>query len=146
MIRTAAAIRITNLKVPLGGYHEVPIDCQYNLEGTKLYDVKWYKDGEQFFRCLPNGDTMDYPVEGIHLYIDGTPRTGSCPLTLIGLSSRTTGEYKCEVTGEAPSFVSAAKSTRFRMMEPPSPRVQNSLKGLFDSLKCLIIDFIKRRN
>lgn len=107
----------------------MPIDCRYDLEGSQLYDVKWYKDGQQFFRCLPNGETMNYPLEGIQLYIEGTPRIGSCPLTLIGLSSKAAGEYKCEVTAEGPTFGSAAKSIRFRVMER-APRVQNNLKGV----------------
>lgn len=117
--------------MPLSGYHEVPIDCQYDLEGNQLYDVKWYKDGQQFFRCLPNGDTTNYTVEGIHLSIEDTPRIGSCPVTLTRLSSKTNGEFKCEVTAERPSFDSATKSIKFRVLEPPSPRVQNSIKGLF---------------
>lgn len=137
MLHVSLAVRITDLKVPLGGYHEVPLDCQYDLENSQLYDVKWYKDGLQFFRCLPNGETMEYPVEGIQIYIERTPRIGSCPLTLIGLTSKTAGEYKCEVTVEGPSFGSDAKSTRFRVMEP-SPRVQQNGKGLFLSIKCVL--------
>lgn len=113
----------------------MPLDCQYDLEDSQLYDVKWYKDGRQFFRCLPNGETMQYPVEGIQIYIERTPRTGSCPLTLIGLSTKTAGEFKCEVTAEGPTFGSDAKSTRFRVMEP-APRVQQNVnnKGSFGLL------------
>lgn len=29
------------------------LGCQYDLEGDPLYSVKWYKDGDEFFRYSP---------------------------------------------------------------------------------------------
>ena len=34
--------------------------CNYDLEMSKLYSVKWYKDGQEFFRFMPS---MDNKVE-----------------------------------------------------------------------------------
>ena len=36
------------------------LGCDYNLEGSKLYSVKWYKDGQEFFRFMPS---MDNKIE-----------------------------------------------------------------------------------
>ena len=35
--------------------------CNFDLEGSNLYSVKWYKDGHEFFRYMPSMD-RDYDV------------------------------------------------------------------------------------
>lgn len=89
-----------------------------------MYDVKWYKDGQQFFRCQANGSTQVYPVEGVKVYHDYLMMLGKCSLTLTGLSSDSAGEYKCEVTTEGPLFNTAVESRKFRFISV-SPRIQN---------------------
>jgi len=32
----------------------VLLECNFNLDGETLYSVKWYKDGNEFYRYLPN--------------------------------------------------------------------------------------------
>ena len=29
------------------------LKCNYDLDGSKLYSVKWYKNGEEFYRYMP---------------------------------------------------------------------------------------------
>ena len=29
------------------------LSCNYDLEGEELYSVKWYKDGNEFYRFIP---------------------------------------------------------------------------------------------
>ena len=29
------------------------LTCKYDLEGEELYSVKWYKDGNEFYRYIP---------------------------------------------------------------------------------------------
>ena len=29
------------------------LSCNYDLEGEDLYSVKWYKDGNEFYRFIP---------------------------------------------------------------------------------------------
>ncbi|PSN50512.1 hypothetical protein C0J52_14369 [Blattella germanica] len=29
------------------------LECHFDLEGEALYSVKWYKDGNEFFRFVP---------------------------------------------------------------------------------------------
>lgn len=31
----------------------VSLECNFNLDGEKLYSVKWYKDGNEFYRFVP---------------------------------------------------------------------------------------------
>jgi len=35
---------------------EAVLGCPYDLEGSTLYSVKWYKNGREFFRFLPKND------------------------------------------------------------------------------------------
>lgn len=117
MAYNTRGVKITNLYVPLGASHEAPLDCRYNLEGDQLYDVKWYKDGQQFFRCQPNGEMHVYAVDGVKVLKTGYPTVGSCPLTLINLSFKSGGEYRCEVTTEGPHFKFAAESAKLRVIQ-----------------------------
>lgn len=62
-------LTITHLYVPRGAIHEAPMDCKYDLEGELLYDVKWYKDDMQFFRCLANGSVHEFPLDGVSKHL-----------------------------------------------------------------------------
>lgn len=33
--------------------HSVILGCEYNLEDTALYSVKWYRNNEEFYRYVP---------------------------------------------------------------------------------------------
>ena len=47
-------VRMIRLEVPemslLGD--TVAMHCYYHMEGEQLYSVKWYKEGQEFFRYL----------------------------------------------------------------------------------------------
>ena len=47
------------------------LGCDYNLEGSKLYSVKWYKDGQEFFRFMPSMDNKIevFSVRGVHVEV-----------------------------------------------------------------------------
>lgn len=31
----------------------IRLECNFNLDGETLYSVKWYKDGNEFYRYVP---------------------------------------------------------------------------------------------
>ena len=43
------------------------LGCDYDLEQSRLYSVKWYKDGQEFFRFMPSLDhkMQVFRVEGV---------------------------------------------------------------------------------
>ena len=49
------------------------LGCDYNLEGSKLYSVKWYKDGQEFFRFMPSMDKKIevFSVRGVNVDVSG---------------------------------------------------------------------------
>ena len=34
--------------------HGARLSCNYDLHNTSLYSLKWYKDGEEFYRFMPS--------------------------------------------------------------------------------------------
>jgi len=79
------------------------LGCNYNLENSKLYSVKWYKDGQEFFRFMPSMENKIevFPVKGV--YIDKSD-SSSNHVRLYPISLKTGGIYRCEVSNEFPDF------------------------------------------
>ena len=67
------SLSMKGLSVPgqliLGG--SANLGCNYALAGSKLYSVKWYKDGQEFFRFMPSMDTQIevFPVRGVNVEV-----------------------------------------------------------------------------
>lgn len=98
-------LRMLELIVPqhavLG--QNVSLECNFNLDGEKLYSVKWYKDGNEFYRFLPQEKppVMVFNHPGVTAYIhESTQRT----VVLRSVNLMSTGRYRCEVSAEAPFF------------------------------------------
>ncbi|XP_054264849.1 uncharacterized protein LOC128987838 [Macrosteles quadrilineatus] len=79
------------------------LECHYDLQGETLYSVKWYKDGQEFFRFLPRDKhpVQVFPMEGVDVDI---PASNATQVVLRSLLLTSTGRYRCEVSAEAPSF------------------------------------------
>ncbi|KAL4707316.1 hypothetical protein ACJJTC_019854 [Scirpophaga incertulas] len=82
------------------------LTCDFDLEGGKLYSVKWYRDNEEFYRYMPKLR----PPQHAHL-VDGVKvdlnKSSARRVHLRDLTLRSRGLYRCEVSKEAPSFHSA---------------------------------------
>ncbi|KAG8329748.1 hypothetical protein J6590_080055 [Homalodisca vitripennis] len=92
------------------------LECLYELEGfEKLYTVKWYKENEEFYRFVPKykPSQISYRVEGIRI---DHQQSNDTRVTLKTVSLKTTANYRCEVSAEAPSFASAQGSGRLEVV------------------------------
>ncbi|XP_018324634.1 uncharacterized protein LOC108736637 isoform X2 [Agrilus planipennis] len=114
-----SSVKITRFHVPSKVSHSALLDCKYNLEGEQLYDVTWYKDDQQFFRCRPNGEIITYVIEAIKLDYSENAILGSCQVTLMALTPKSSGIYKCEVISEGPTFNSDSKSVYLDVVDAP---------------------------
>nr|XP_053642772.1 uncharacterized protein LOC128695877 [Cherax quadricarinatus] len=99
------ALRMKNFEVPL----HVPrgesttLRCEFDLQGERLYSVKWYKGGREFFRYVPNERPMkqDYKVTGVNVDVKFVTRH----VVVINTSHFSTSDRtKGEVLGEARPF------------------------------------------
>ena len=45
------------------------LECNFDLEGSKLYSVKWYKNGQEFYRFMPGMDRQYdvFDVAGVNI-------------------------------------------------------------------------------
>ncbi|XP_011146977.1 uncharacterized protein LOC105187702 [Harpegnathos saltator] len=81
----------------------IRLECNFNLDGETLYSVKWYKDGNEFYRYVPQDKppVLVFPLPGVTANIHNSTER-SVVLQSVNLMS--TGRYRCEVSAEAPSF------------------------------------------
>ncbi|CAH0399212.1 unnamed protein product [Chilo suppressalis] len=100
------------------------LGCDFDLEGGKLYSVKWYRDNEEFYRFMPRlrPPQHAHKVDGIKVDMD---KSSARRVHLKELSLKSRGLYRCEVSKEAPSFHSAQAEAFMEVNYFPreSPRV-----------------------
>ncbi|XP_025209064.1 uncharacterized protein LOC112604311 [Melanaphis sacchari] len=92
--------------------------CDFELEGAPLYAVKWYRENEEFYRFVPKSEPQktSYAVDGIKV---DHMQSNSRQLTLRDITLKTTANYRCEVSAEAPSFASAQDGGRMEVIYLP---------------------------
>jgi len=114
------AIRLTEDSIPSHAIiaDRVELVCNYDMEGDKLYSVKWYRNGQEFYRYIPTDtpDTTVFPYPGI--YVDEY-RSSETRIILRKVDLATTGMFRCEVSGEAPLFQTAASSNVLVVVDLP---------------------------
>ncbi|KAF7495472.1 hypothetical protein SSS_05190 [Sarcoptes scabiei] len=121
LIESIDSLRITLLDIPspLVVGESTELTCNYDLEDNVLYSFKWYKDGIEFYRYVPR----DYPpiqflkMSGINVDVHKSTKK-SVFLQNVNLSTR--GKYRCEISAEAPTFVTAAKEGNLEINVLPS--------------------------
>ncbi|CAL4099923.1 unnamed protein product [Meganyctiphanes norvegica] len=105
--------QITDLRVPSMALEgdDVTLHCDYDESDSRLYSLKWYKDGVEFYRHVPSShiDTLDQclPISGIDTKCwESSERK----VVLGGVVGASTGNYTCEVIGDHPRFKKTSKS------------------------------------
>ncbi|XP_044314949.1 uncharacterized protein LOC108053420 [Drosophila rhopaloa] len=105
----AEGLHLSNLSVPriIDVAQKAKLFCSYAMGNRTLNSVKWYKDGQEFFRYSPltPPTTNWFPVTGVTI-ADGSPHCNQfiCNVELEKLSAHSSGQYRCEVSGDAPEF------------------------------------------
>ncbi|RWS19230.1 hypothetical protein B4U80_03677, partial [Leptotrombidium deliense] len=112
---------------PTADGESVELTCSYDLQDDKLYSVKWYKNGFEFYRYVPK----DWPpaqflkMAGIK---GDVSRSDANRVYLKYVDLNSAGKYRCEISAEAPSFNTAAAEKEMQVYVLPSegPRVESS--------------------
>ncbi|PSN38261.1 hypothetical protein C0J52_17447 [Blattella germanica] len=114
-------LKLRFLEVPTTAdmFSPVTLRCDYDLEGGNLYSVKWYKDGSEFFRFMPDYTPQSMAVRSSGIFVD-LEKSGMNEVTLMDLRFNNSGNYKCEVSTEAPNFETVAESSNMTIMAYPS--------------------------
>lgn len=114
----------------------VELECDYDLEGDKLYAIKWYKGTREFYRYAPgeipmaktfevNGIKVDvsenysyYSILNINWIHFGMLQLGKSTDRIVALvlaDSHIAGVFSCEVSTDAPSFHTVLESKNFEL-------------------------------
>ena len=57
----------------------VDLICDYELAGEEIYSVKWYKDGQEIFRCVSKSINMfGFEASGLFLLHQEIKELQSC--------------------------------------------------------------------
>lgn len=64
------AVKMLGVRVPSYIFwgESVQLVCDYDMQMDKLYSVTWYKDNEEFYRCVPSSTKHpqhSYKMDGI---------------------------------------------------------------------------------
>lgn len=120
-------LRLTEVRIPNHTARDssARLECHYALDNETLYSVKWYKDGNEFYRYVPRdmppaqvfvlpGVSVDVSIlcarsacKIIFLFFSFSLQLHNSTDSVVVLNSvnlSTTGRFRCEVSGEAPSF------------------------------------------
>lgn len=96
---------MTEIRIPkhIMRHEDAVLGCKFDLDGESLYSVKWYKDGFEFYRYVPRDmpPGQVFPLPGVDVELQNST---DISVVLRSVSLQSTGRYRCEVSGEAPSF------------------------------------------
>ncbi|XP_029826944.2 uncharacterized protein LOC115312179 [Ixodes scapularis] len=98
-------LRLIKVDVPpnalLGG--SARLRCRFKLGNTPLYSVKWHKEDQEFFRYVPSDHPPKsvFPLKGVTVNV---AESDVYAVLLEKLTLSSGGRYRCEVSGDAPSY------------------------------------------
>lgn len=111
-----AALRLLKINVPayiLRGKTAL-LECRYDPQTDNLYAITWYKDNEVFYKyLLQTKEGYTYLVNGVKVDKD---QSNDQIVVLQNASLHASGEYKCEVNGEAPNFNSVSGTANMEVI------------------------------
>ncbi|XP_034663431.1 uncharacterized protein LOC117898285 [Drosophila subobscura] len=136
VVRRIQCLRVTDINVPqiVDFRDNVTLSCSYDISGHTLNSVKWYKNGKEFFRYSPLTPPTYIPfaVDGVQLIDDGNEcNESSCRVELNLLGFKSSGVYRCEVSGDAPHFQLTARDANMSVEALPQ---NNPLISSFHSM------------
>ncbi|KAK8406339.1 hypothetical protein O3P69_007202 [Scylla paramamosain] len=102
------------------------LSCSYDLSATRLYSLKWYHNGTEFYRYVPTEREQPINIQPSHKFtVNELFRNDQrVTLSLSQLTVSASGQYRCEVIAEHPSFrTEAAKATMVVLKERLAPPV-----------------------
>lgn len=136
MVGPAQSLRLIEVSVPERATRgsTVRLECRYDLQRDTLYSVKWYKNGEEFYRYLPADRPPNrvFRVKGVSVDLAGS--SGSS-VVLNNVQRPSSGTYRCEVSSDAPSFDVVAKEKVMDVIEPPLKMEQPPIGVLGGSVR-----------
>ena len=75
LVDVCLSIRLLEVTIPphaIRGQNS-KLNCNYDMEGDKLYSIKWYRNGQEFYRFIPSDEpkTTVFNGDGINVDVSG---------------------------------------------------------------------------
>ncbi|XP_049790051.1 uncharacterized protein LOC126195466 [Schistocerca nitens] len=119
-------LQLVEVRIPMHTvlHQNARLECHYDLEGESLYSVKWYKDGREFYRFVPRDTPPAQIFQLPGVVVDMNNSTAS-QVELKDVTLSSSGRYRCEVSGEAPSFQTVSEHGDMTVVALPDegPRI-----------------------
>merc|ERR1719228_1058343 len=114
------AIKLTEKLIPSHAIEgeDVVLECLYDLQGDSLYSVKWYRNGQEFYRHIPTDRPQTVVFRQAGLIVDEYKSTET-RIVLRNVDLTTSGKFRCEVSGEAPLFQTATSTNVLIVVDLP---------------------------
>lgn len=66
------SIKLLNVVIPPHAIrgNNVKLLCNYDMEGDKLYSIKWYRNGHEFYRYIPTDNPQTTIFNGNGVTVD----------------------------------------------------------------------------
>ncbi|XP_065345833.1 uncharacterized protein LOC135943296 isoform X2 [Cloeon dipterum] len=120
LLHTVCGLKLLMLRVPSQKLraHDVTLKCMYDLENSTLYSIQWYKDGSMFYRFVPADEPPGqmFPLPGVSVDLQ---HSSDSQVTLRLLDLESSGTYRCEVSSEAPKFLTEVAEAYMNIMALP---------------------------
>jgi len=120
LLTVTNAIRLTEKSIPSHAIkgEDVILECLYDLQGDSLYSVKWYRNGQEFYRHIPTDRPQTVVFRQPGLIVDEYKSTET-RIVLRNVDLSTRGKFRCEVSGEAPLFQTATSTNVLIVVDLP---------------------------
>ena len=111
-------VRLNRLSVPGHKFRgqDATLRCQYEMEGEQLYSVKWYKDGNEFYRFIPADRDQQVTIFRLPGVTVDEMRSDQNQVTLVSVDLKSAGQYRCEISAEAPLFNTVSRSSHMSVI------------------------------
>lgn len=119
-ITGVGTIKITEQSIPSNAIRgeDITLECLYDLQGDSLYSVKWYRNGQEFYRHIPTDRPQTVVFRQAGLIVDEYKSTET-RIVLRNVDLTTSGKFRCEVSGEAPLFQTATHTNVLIVVDLP---------------------------
>ncbi|XP_060518025.1 cell adhesion molecule 3-like isoform X2 [Cylas formicarius] len=112
-------LRNVRIKVPTAVVrgHDAVLQCLFDLEGEKLYSVKWYRGIAEFFRYSPSEfpPIKQFRIRGLNIRERDSRDT---QVVLEKVSKDIGGLFTCEITADR-NFHTAVQTAELKVVELP---------------------------
>ncbi|XP_046389572.1 uncharacterized protein LOC124158492 isoform X2 [Ischnura elegans] len=116
----ASGLRDVRIEVPeaVRRGDRAKLSCHYDLEGSPLYSIKWYRGDEEFYRYVPKESPPSkvFPQLGVNVDVS---QSNNRTVVLSDVQLELTGIYKCEVSADAPYFHTDIKAASMVVVDLP---------------------------